>query len=111
MDMVELMDLDDYDRLPLTRWNIKQPHEQDTHRPDALKSGLDLILVPGLAFTASGQRLGRGKGYYDTYLQKCKSILSPGPQTLALAFQEQIVDHIPTHDHDQSLDAVIAPNL
>ncbi|KAG8145108.1 putative 5-formyltetrahydrofolate cyclo-ligase protein [Naja naja] len=33
--------------------------------------GLDLILMPGLGFDKTGNRLGRGKGYYDTYLQRC----------------------------------------
>lgn len=111
MDMVELRGLDDYESLPLTRWNIKQPHELDTHRLDALEAGLDLILVPGLAFTSTGQRLGRGKGYYDTYLEKCYSTMSPRPKTLALAFREQVVTHVPVHDHDQIIDNVIAPQL
>lgn len=53
------------------RWKIKQPIE-DEPREEALEhpQGLDLVLVPGLAFTRAGERLGRGKGYYDSYLAR-----------------------------------------
>ena len=56
MDMLRLYDVEDYNKLPSTKWNIKQPADDDNEREDALdsKDGLDLILVPGLAFTASG---------------------------------------------------------
>ena len=71
MDMVRLYDMEDYDKLPVTKWNIKQPAE-DEEREEALdaEEGLDLILIPGLAFTQGGARCGRGRGYYDTYLEK-----------------------------------------
>merc|ERR1711944_147742 len=70
MEMVKLYDMDDYESLPLTKWNIRQPKD-DEERPEALlEKSLDLILVPGMAFTNSGARLGRGKGYYDTYLAR-----------------------------------------
>ena len=109
MQMVRLYDWDDYEKLPMTKWNIKQPTDEE-ERPEALDDGsLDLILVPGMAFTENGHRLGRGKGYYDTYLQKAKSV-GVNPKTLALAFNEQILSEIPVNDHDYNIDRVIYPN-
>ena len=105
MDMVQLKDMNDYHDLPLTKWKIKQP-AKDEVRPEALDIGLDLILIPGMAFTTKGHRLGRGKGYYDTYLSKA---LEKGlnPTTVALAFTEQILVEIPTDDHDVLINKVI----
>ncbi|XP_059145251.1 5-formyltetrahydrofolate cyclo-ligase-like isoform X3 [Physella acuta] len=72
------------------------------------EGGLDLIFMPGLAFSRNGARLGRGKGYYDKYLQQC---LQAGthPKTVALIFKEQLVNHIPTLEHDKFVDQVIFP--
>nr|KAG5708609.1 hypothetical protein BaRGS_033030 [Batillaria attramentaria] len=89
----------DYENLPVTKWNIKQPAEDDI-RPDAINTGgLDVIFMPGLAFTKQGARLGRGKGYYDGYLTKCHNagIL---PRTVALIFREQLVDFVPIGETD-----------
>ena len=75
-----------------------------------LAGGLDLILVPGLAFTRSGHRLGRGKGYYDTFLMKHKAMHAATHRpltTIALAFREQIYDEIPTVEHDFTIDLVL----
>ena len=108
MEMVRLYDMKDYENLPVTKWNIKQPKD-DEQRPEALDvKSLDLILVPGMAFTSSGFRLGRGKGYYDAYLAKAKS-LGLKPKTIALAFNEQVLTEIPTDNHDMSIDEVIYP--
>ena len=105
MDMVLLNDMNDYHNLPLTKWKIKQP-AIDEVRPEALDLGLDLILVPGMAFTTKGHRLGRGKGYYDTYLSKA---LKKGlnTTTIALAFTEQILAELPTDEHDILINKVI----
>ena len=65
--------------------------------------------MPGLGFTASGDRIGRGKGYYDGYLQKCRNHRL-SPLTIALAFNEQICDKIPVGDSDQKLDFVLYPD-
>ena len=46
MEMVLLRDMDDYINLPLTKWNIKQPRDDEV-RPEALDHGLDLMLIPG----------------------------------------------------------------
>jgi len=108
MEMVRIYNLQDYENLPVTKWNIKQPSDEEK-RPEALDEGsLDLMLIPGMAFTEKGLRLGRGKGYYDTYLAKAKS-KEMNPKTLALAFNEQIVSEVPCDDHDYTIDSVIYP--
>eukprot|EP00088_Acartia_fossae_P008174 TRINITY_DN13883_c0_g1_i1.p1 TRINITY_DN13883_c0_g1~~TRINITY_DN13883_c0_g1_i1.p1 ORF type:complete len:198 (-),score=30.26 TRINITY_DN13883_c0_g1_i1:139-732(-) len=110
MKMVKLRDLEDYNNLPRTAWNIKQPLDADD-RPDALLTGgLDLILVPGLAFSKSGDRCGRGKAYYDTYLTKVSQEQEHPAITVALAFKEQILDYVPTDSHDFTIDHVIYPD-
>lgn len=56
---------------------------------------LDILIVPGLAFTERGERLGYGGGYYDRYMPLC-----PQASLLALAFAEQMTDTLPTESHD-----------
>ena len=110
MKMVELTSMADYESLPLTSWNIKQPADDDD-RADALETGgLDLIVVPGLGFTEEGARLGRGKGYYDTYITKCKGLELKAPVTVALAFSVQICETIPVSEHDMIIDHVLYAN-
>lgn len=69
--------------------------------------GLDLIIIPGLGFTRRGDRIGRGKGYYDTYLHTYQQKMKVKPATVALAFYEQICDTIPTTDQDVPIDLVL----
>ncbi|CAH1254728.1 MTHFS [Branchiostoma lanceolatum] len=115
MDMLRLLSQEDYDSLPLTKWHIKQPPDDDNTREDALLTayffpplgGLDLIIMPGLGFTPEGHRIGRGKGYYDSYLKKCAVLPSGRPYTIALAFSEQMCDHIPVSEHDMTVDEVL----
>lgn len=65
--------------------------------------------MPGLGFTTAGDRIGRGKGYYDTYLQKCQE-KGFHPKTVAMAYKEQICDSIPVTDTDMKVDFVLFPN-
>lgn len=58
----------------------------------------DILIVPGVAFTRSGDRLGYGGGFYDRYIPRC-----PQARLLALAFPEQICDTLPTESHDCSI--------
>lgn len=96
------------EKLPLTSWNIRQPAEDDTSREEALDGGgLDLIVVPGLGFDCSGKRLGRGKGFYDTYLDRCMRHPKGKPYTIALAFTEQLCEEIPVGDNDVLIDEVL----
>lgn len=64
---------------------------------------LDIILVPGLAFTRDGRRLGRGGGYFDRLLARpqCKA------RRIGIAYDLQIVDSIPTEPHDQCVYEII----
>ncbi|XP_026234679.1 5-formyltetrahydrofolate cyclo-ligase [Anabas testudineus] len=108
MDMLELSSLQDIETLPLTSWNIRQPAEGDNSREDALfGGGLDLIVVPGLGFDQSGKRLGRGKGFYDTYLERCIRHPKGKPYTIALAYKEQLCLEIPVGDNDILIDEVL----
>ncbi|XP_046392065.1 5-formyltetrahydrofolate cyclo-ligase-like [Ischnura elegans] len=109
MEMVQILSLEDYQDLPKNKWNIKQP-PKDEIRENVLDAGrLDLILLPGLGFTSTGKRLGRGKGYYDEYLVRSAALLDNSPYTIALAFSEQLVEDIPMTDKDVCVDEVISP--
>ena len=67
---------------------------------------LCLILVPGVAFDRKGGRLGRGKGFYDRFLEKTpENVLKIG-----LAFDWQIFDAIPMSENDQYVDVVVTEN-
>ncbi len=66
-----------------------------------------LMLVPGLAFTQDGRRLGRGKGFYDRYIARLKR--TGADVTLAgFCFPCQIVDDLPTDRHDMPMDIVFS---
>ena len=107
MNMVLLKNQEDYDSLPLTSWNIKQPAD-DEKRICALEGdGLDLIIVPALGFTKEGLRLGRGKGYYDNYFRKYQSVFNRKLVTIGLAYTCQVLDDIPTDELDVKLDHVL----
>ena len=62
---------------------------------------VDVFLVPGVAFTVSGKRLGRGGGYYDKLLSKYPETLKIG-----ITFNERIMQDLPTESHDISMDYV-----
>ncbi|KAF9346512.1 hypothetical protein BGX26_001964, partial [Mortierella sp. AD094] len=97
MDMVKIESWEDFLSLPKNNWNIPEPR-LDELRENVLETshGLDLVVMPGLAFDHSGTRLGHGRGYYDKYLLKANayngSINRPPVKTVALALTEQIVD-------------------
>ena len=65
-------------------------------------AAIDLAIVPGMAFDASGHRLGRGRGYYDRLLQRL-----PHVTTLGICFPFQLVDAVPAALHDISVSEVI----
>ena len=101
--------------VPLVDWNSRGMHAArlTSLDPEALIVGqhgvrtprvieaipiesLDVIIVPGLAFDATGRRLGRGGGFYDRFL----AMLPKSAWTIGLCFESQIVPHIPAEPHD-----------
>ena len=67
-------------------------------------SEIDVMIVPGVAFTPSGKRCGRGKGFYDKYLSR-KGFEA---HTIGVCYPCQIVENLPTEEHDRVLDCVIS---
>ncbi len=65
---------------------------------------LDLVVVPGIAFDKKGNRLGRGRGYYDCFLHKLKAY---NAASIGLAFDFQILPSVPTTCLDKEVDRVI----
>lgn len=61
-----------------------------------------LVLMPGLAFTKNGDRMGYGGGFYDRFLAE-----EPDHPTLALCYDFQIVDKLPTEEFDIPVDTVL----
>lgn len=73
----------------------------------------DIILLPLLAFTADGSRLGYGGGFYDRTVSKLRAEAEAlGRQVLAcgITFDGQETGDIPTDNYDQPLDAVLTPS-
>lgn len=64
---------------------------------------IDLIIIPGASFDYSGNRLGYGGGYYDILLSERKEEVP----IIALAYEEQLVDSIPSKMHDVKVDIIV----
>jgi 5-formyltetrahydrofolate cyclo-ligase len=85
MDMLELQSISDFESLTPDSWGIPTPSvESISSRANALggtgitqgaegtgNDGLDLIIMPGMAFDSDFGRLGHGKGFYDFFLHRC----------------------------------------
>lgn len=70
--------------------------------PLLLPEQLDILIVPGVGFTARGERLGYGGGYYDRYIPLC-----PQAKLVACAFREQMLPDLPTEPHDCRIPTIL----
>lgn len=98
-DRLEYVRLDHPWTLKAGAHGIEEPRQPWTHVDG---ESLDVVLVPGLRFGRDGSRLGNGGGHFDRYLA-----LHPTPLRVALAFSEQVVDRVPTEEHDQGVDVIV----
>ena len=64
---------------------------------------IDLMVVPAVAFTRRGERLGRGKGFYDCYLSR----EGFRAYTVGVCYSHQLLDSLPTEPHDCCVDEVV----
>lgn len=83
-----------------TKYKILEPIGKIV--PPTHYQNIDLVIVPGVAFTCEGERLGRGKGYYDKLLP-----LISAPK-VGICWESQIVEQLPTEPHDIPLDGIIS---
>jgi 5-formyltetrahydrofolate cyclo-ligase len=82
-------------------FGLREPEAERCPLVEAAEIGA--IFVPGLAYDATGMRLGRGGGYYDRLLAG----LASGVPRLGLMFGLQKVPQLPREPHDQALPAII----
>ena len=78
-------------------FNIMEPQNEP------YTGNFDLIIVPGVAFDCQGNRLGRGRGYYDRFLSQHLDV-----KRIGICFDFQLVDEIPTESFDIRMDEVIS---
>jgi 5-formyltetrahydrofolate cyclo-ligase len=135
MDMVDLRSLSQYDSLKRDSWGIPtigadtvDQREQILEMSTKESEGLDMILMPGVAFdidltTGFVRRLGHGKGFYDYFLHRYresrgsrveKPSTSPGSDVLlfGLALEEQYLkansgSSVPVGEHDSLLHGLV----
>jgi 5-formyltetrahydrofolate cyclo-ligase len=90
------------DDLETGLYGIKQPKMDQTRI--LAEDSIDMVVVPGVAFDKKNNRLGRGGGYYDRFLE----LLSPDTTTVGLAFDFQIVDSLSFQEsHDIPVSCVL----
>jgi 5-formyltetrahydrofolate cyclo-ligase len=83
-------------------FGLAQPSE---HAPHVAHDLIDAIILPGVAFDEQGTRLGYGGGYYDRLLPMCR----PECARVGVAFDGQVLAHIPVEEHDACVDVVVTP--
>ena len=100
IEFVEIARLEDLIQAAWNPW-VREPAAGAPHIDTPEQIGL--ILVPGLAFTRQGARLGRGGGFYDRFLAE----LPAQTVRMGICFDLQLAKDLPMEAHDQRLDAVI----
>ncbi|HDR7780420.1 MULTISPECIES: 5-formyltetrahydrofolate cyclo-ligase [Bacillus] len=91
--------ISNFDQLEIVYMNLREPIPARTEEVNA--DDIDLQIVPGVAYTERGERIGYGGGYYDRYLVHYKG------KTLSLAYSFQMVDHIPVEPFDKNVEKII----
>ncbi|KAJ5608559.1 hypothetical protein N7537_005178 [Penicillium hordei] len=109
MDMLALGSMSEFESLQLDKWGIPSLlSTQIEGRPNGLTQGLDLIVMPGMAFDRGFRRLGHGKGYYDHFLTRYSTSTRKMPFLVALSLQDQLLaEDIPVVEHDWLVDAIV----
>ena len=81
---------------------IEKALADDEGAPTCTADVPDLLIISGLAFDKNGCRLGRGAGFYDRFIAGARA-----SQVVAVAFAAQIVEHVPTEAHDQTVCRIV----
>lgn len=90
----------DETRLELGSFHIEEPTGNETVNPE----DIELMVIPAVAYDRRGNRLGRGKGFYDRLLKNSKAT------KVGVGYEFQLVDEVPTEPHDVAVDIIITQN-
>jgi 5-formyltetrahydrofolate cyclo-ligase len=93
------------DRLLPGRYGLLEP--LGPRLPPTELGEAELVVLPAVAISRDGVRLGRGGGYYDTSLA-CHA--RPDAVLVALAFDDELLDELPDEPHDRKVTAVVTPS-
>ena len=94
---LELHKISSFNDLATGHYSVLEPIKSSLVSADKI----ELVIVPGIAFDKKGNRLGYGNGYYDVLLKKVLST------TIALAYDFQVINHVPSDKLDVPLDIII----
>ncbi len=86
------------------RYGLLEPTEP-VRGTDAVRSA-DIVIVPSLAVSPAGVRLGRGGGSYDRVLAR----VGPGVLTVTPVYDDELVESLPAEPHDRPVRAAITPS-
>ncbi|MGB8353112.1 MAG: 5-formyltetrahydrofolate cyclo-ligase [Chthoniobacteraceae bacterium] len=100
-ETLSLILVNDPTELVVSRWQLREPVMREPNLQAIDK--IDLLLVPGLAFSTCGARLGRGGGFYDRLLAR-ESLRA---HKLGVCFDMQTFSKLPVESHDIAVDAVV----
>ena len=119
MELLEAHGMDDIASFPVNAWGIPQPPDewQGRRRVEALEvvDEVGVCVVPAVAFSKDGGRLGHGRGYYDRYLsrweeERRRKGLEGSAMYVGLGLDCQLVERLPFSDRDVRMHAVIGPH-
>ncbi len=100
-DSLQFHRCDSHELLRPGPWQLLEPDPELC--PVVPASEIDLLLIPGLAFTRTGGRLGRGGGFYDRFLRH----VHPRASKIGVCFHAQLVPALPREIHDHEVDLVL----
>ena len=66
---------------------------------------VDVMIIPAALVSATGGRLGWGRGYFDRMLGSMET----RPPVFAVVYDHEVVDSVPTEPHDQTIDGAVTP--
>jgi 5-formyltetrahydrofolate cyclo-ligase len=91
------------DTAPFIAWCVERGKRIVVPEDQPDPTSVDVVIVPGVAFTPDGARLGQGGGWYDRFL----TAVRPDCTTIGVGFDAQVVHDLPTEPHDIRLDCIV----
>lgn len=97
--------LKDMDEMVVGKWKILEPPREQWGDPEreVTPEELDIVMVPGVAFSREGGRMGNGQGYYDRLLDKVRADVA----LVAPCYESQIFDDLIVGPHDVFMNRVV----